>query len=331
MKSSFPGYYRPTKDEFAALWGSGIICVDANVLLNMYAYSENTRDKLLSLFEALHNRLRIPYQFALEYQRNRAKVIMEQVRNCAHVEKQLRDLYEQQFEPKLRHPFLSDDMMVNFNKIRDALCASRRSLEELLSSDPYHDRVTALFDGKIGKAPTPDELHQLYEIASKRFAAQIPPGYADVKEKSEPDAYGDYLGWVQLLSLAKEAHLPAILVTDDAKNDWWEIQSDRTIGPRAELLAEFRAEVGQQFYMYSSPQFMKWAPGTLERGIDEGVIQEVRTKLEEQQRSLSDMKRHPSDRLSDAKGGIPVSEEAPSPSKPDLPSEEPKAGASELK
>jgi hypothetical protein len=331
MKGSFSGFYRPTKGEFATLWSSAIIFVDANVLLNMYAYSETTREKLLSLLEALKERLRMPHQFALEYQRNRAKAIMEQVKNCADVEKQLRTLYEQQFEPKLKHPFLSNEMLADFNKIREALCTSRKALEGLFASDPYHDRITTLFDGKIGKAPTSEELQKLHEVAKERFDAQVPPGYADVKDKGEPDAYGDYIGWSQVLSLAKEAASPTILVTDDSKNDWWQIQSERTIGPRPELVAEFKAVVGQQFYMYSSPQFMKWAGDTLDRRVEEGVIQEVRSKLEEQQRSVSEMKASPPDRVSDAKGTTPISEEAPSPSKPDVPREDPKASATDFK
>ena len=331
MKGTFPGFYRPTKEEFATLWRSGIICVDANVLLNMYAYSETTRDKLLSLLEALKERLQMPHQFALEYQRNRVKAIMEQIKNCADVEKQLRHLYENQFEPKLKHPFLNDEMLTDFNKIRDALCNSRKNLEALFTFDPYHDRVTTLFEGKVGKAPTSEELRKLHEVAKERFAAQVPPGYADVKDKGEADAYGDYVGWAQVLSLAKEATSPTILVTDDAKNDWWQILSERTIGPRPELVAEFKAVVGQQFYMYSSPQFMKWAGNALDSRIEEGIIQEVRDKLEEQQRSVSEMKASPPDRVSDAKGTTPISEEAPSPSKPDVPGEDPKASATDFK
>jgi hypothetical protein len=321
MKNGFPGYYRPTPEEFDAIWRTCIVCVDANVLLNMYAYSVASRDQLLSLFEGLKDRMRMPHQFAMEYQRNRAKAIMEQVKNCAYVERQMRDLFEQQFQRKVKHPFLSDEMMTNFNKIRDDLAASRKSLEELFSSDPYHERVTSLLAGKVGKEPTAEELKVFHEKAQSRYTARIPPGYEDLKEKGEPDAYGDYVGWVQVMALAKDAAAPAILVTDDSKADWWHIQSERTIGPRPELLAEFRREVDRAFYMYTTPQFMKYAAKALERGVDDGSIQEVRSKLEEQQRSATEMKAVPAD----AKGG-PKSEsgsqvERPSPDKPDIPAE----------
>ena len=67
------------------------------------------------------------------------------------------------------------------------------------------------------------DLDTLYDQARRRYAARIPPGFADHKEKGEPDSFGDYIGWVQLLDYAKESKKPAILITDDSKEDWWQI------------------------------------------------------------------------------------------------------------
>ena len=36
MKRDFHGFYKPTSDEFDAIWNDSIIVVDANVLLNLY-------------------------------------------------------------------------------------------------------------------------------------------------------------------------------------------------------------------------------------------------------------------------------------------------------
>ena len=43
MRKTFPGYYRPTEAEFRRLWDKCIFVLDANVLLNLYRYSEETR------------------------------------------------------------------------------------------------------------------------------------------------------------------------------------------------------------------------------------------------------------------------------------------------
>ena len=45
MRREFPGYYRPTSEEFKALWESAEFALDANVLLNVYGYSKPTGGK----------------------------------------------------------------------------------------------------------------------------------------------------------------------------------------------------------------------------------------------------------------------------------------------
>lgn len=322
MKDKFPGYYRPTLQEFKALWGSCIFFLDANVLLNLYGYSENTREQLLSILETIKERLRIPHQFALEYQRNRARVIMQQVKNYIQVEKTFCDVYEKEFEPKLKHPFLSDEMQADFNRIRDGLREGREKVEALFSSDPYHGRITEALRGRIGDLPDSEKLKSLWEEARHRYESQIPPGYEDLKEKEVPDAYGDCVGWAQLLEMAKSEDKGAILITDDSKADWWHIQGDRTIGPRPELLAEFADETKQQFYMYSSAQFMKHSAEYLESKVEDEAIQEIKRRLEEKRRAVSEQKPEPEKAPLDLKSEPVPPDIRPAPSKPDLSSGE---------
>lgn len=318
MKDKFPGYYRPTRQEFKALWGSCMFFLDANVLLNLYGYSEKTREQLLSILETIKERLRMPHQFALEYQRNRAGAIMQQVKNYVQVEKTFRDVYEKEFEPKLKHPFLSDEMQADFNRIRDGLREGREKVEALFSSDPYHDRITEALSGRIGDPPDSEKLKRLYEEARHRYESQIPPGYEDLKEKEEPDAYGDCVGWAQLLEMAKSEDKGAILITDDSKADWWKIQGDRTIGPRPELLAEFAEKTKQQFYMYSSAQFMKHSAEYLESKVEDEAIQEIKRRLEEKRRAVSEQKPEPEKAPLDLKSEPVALDIRPAPSKPDL-------------
>ena len=149
----------------------------------------------------------MPHQFALEYQRNRLNAIAEQVRNYINVEKQLTNLYENDFKPKTKHPFLSEKMFTIFGKLQYELKKSREDYERLFTEDIYFERVTRLIP-KISNCPTDEDLTSLHEDARKRFAALIPPGYADLKEKGEPAAYGDYIGWNQLIELAGQKRSP---------------------------------------------------------------------------------------------------------------------------
>lgn len=50
-----------------------------------------------------------------------------------------------------------------------------------------------------------------------------------------------------------------IFITDDEKEDWWWVESGKTIGPRPELIDEIRTETKAMFYMYSVDQFLKYA------------------------------------------------------------------------
>ena len=275
MKSLFPGYYRPTDAEFESLWKSAIFAIDANVLLNMYGYTPRTREQLIELLEGLAPRLRMPHQFALEYQRNRAKAIMEQVKNYARVEKALADIDEKELAPKLRHPFLSIEMMSAFKRVRKELAASRKQHEILLTNDPYHARISNMLAGRIGQAPNDTAKANLYQVAKARYAVNTPPGYADLKEKGEPDAFGDCIGWLQIIEIGRAEKKPTIFITEDAKLDWWQIQGDRTIGPRPELIAEYVGETGCQFHMYSSAQFMNFARTYLKKTVEKGAISEL--------------------------------------------------------
>src|SRR5947209_6717049 len=111
MKKLFAEYYRPSESEFRRLWEQCIFALDANVLLNVYCYSEATRNEFISLLERLSLRIRMPHQFAFEYQRNRAHAVMEQVKNYAKAEKTLENLYTSELLPKNKHPFLDPKML----------------------------------------------------------------------------------------------------------------------------------------------------------------------------------------------------------------------------
>ena len=81
MRSTFRQYFRPTRDELIELWQHGLFSFDASVLLNVYGYSKETREELVTFFENNADRVRLPHQFGLEYSRNRSKVIDKQVHN----------------------------------------------------------------------------------------------------------------------------------------------------------------------------------------------------------------------------------------------------------
>lgn len=85
MRDRMIGFYRPSDDEFRAIWTKATFVLDANVLLNLYRYPAKARQDLLGALSKLSGRLWLPYHAALEYQRNRLGVIAEQKKRFADV------------------------------------------------------------------------------------------------------------------------------------------------------------------------------------------------------------------------------------------------------
>lgn len=77
-EKKFPEYYRMTENELMEIWKNCIFIFDANILLSLYRYSERTKNGLLNLMRKFFERIWLPHQSALEYNRNRFEVIAEQ-------------------------------------------------------------------------------------------------------------------------------------------------------------------------------------------------------------------------------------------------------------
>ena len=81
MRDLFPGFYQRTEEEISKLWQEGIFVFDTNMLLNVYRYTEKTRERYFEVLQRLkmQNQLWIPYQVAYEYQDRRMDVIQGQL------------------------------------------------------------------------------------------------------------------------------------------------------------------------------------------------------------------------------------------------------------
>lgn len=293
MRKSFSQYFRPQDEDLQELWKHGLLSFDASVLLNIYGYSSETRSELIDLIEKNSERLCLPHQFGLEYARNRSVVIIRQVNNYLSVEKELRQIRETHIAPKRDHPYLTEESLKAYDSIQKELEESRRVMEKLIGDDPYADRILQAFDGKVGSSPSGQDLTQLEAEAQRRYTQSIPPGFEDLKEKATPEAYGDYIGWYQLLEIAKSQSKGVILVIDDLKKDWWQIERERMVGPRPELQEEFSLVTQQRFYMYTSEGFLRAAKKFMAADIPDETIEEVKARLrsiQQQSQSIADLK-----------------------------------------
>ena len=222
---------------------------------------------LLRLFEALGDALWIPYQVGLEFQRNRLDVefgaldaydslIKDQEAIVEKARDRLRQLrahptIDVQKELAALDMFLSD-----FKGRMEAARGAHPSAE----IDGVLEKLTNLLDNRIGDKWPAEKLVALKKEGEDRYSKKIPPGYKDQKKDAgEYDKFGDLIIWKDMISKANTEKRPVIFISDDAKEDWWWIHRGRKMGPRPELIEEFRGEAGQDFHIYEFSQFLRFS------------------------------------------------------------------------
>lgn len=288
MREIFPGYYRPTQEEFSGMWQGCIFVLDANVLLNIYRYSPDTRDELLDVLEYLKDRIWIPHQAMLEYHENREEVISHQYAITTEIETALIETSQEiETNYKRGHPFadtkiITETIKEAIEKIKASIAQAESKYPNLLENDPLLERLSSLFSSQIGSEYSPKRLDEIYKEFEQRFRLQIPPGYRDKTPKREGfKKYGDGVLWFQVIDYAKSQKKPIILITDDQKDDWWRIEKGKTLGPRPELAAEIGSKAKVSFYMYNASQFLKYAKEFLGLQVKQEAIEEVRDVSEQ--------------------------------------------------
>jgi hypothetical protein len=271
LRKLFPGYYKPTKAEFEDLWKTCIFTFDANVLLHIYRYTPETRERLFVILEHLEDRIWIPHQAAYEFSKNRPEVIIRQSTVYDKIEQHLNRVVaqlEEELAHYKKHPFFgnseafAEHIRAGVQRASAAITEAKKGQPDI-GEDELLDRLSALLDGRIGPPFPQERLDEIYQEGAKRYAQKTPPGYEDAKDKTGNDQYGDLVLWFQVIEQAKSEKKPIVLTTDDTKEDWWWESSGKTIGSRPELVSEMLHKAGVAFHMYKSERFIDLAQGFL--------------------------------------------------------------------
>lgn len=295
MKKTFPGYYRPDDDEFEKLWKNCLFVFDTNILLNLYRYSSETTNQFLGLLSDISNRIWLPHQAAYEYQKDRLEVIATEEKSyddlTSSIDKTQKDLKNRLLSK--RHPYLKDaDEQIDklgeiFDKIKSRLKEKRKEYVLLTEQDRIREKITSLFEGKVGAAYSETKFEEIYKEGKKRYDRKIPPGYMDT-DKREPEIYGDLILWFQAIDKGKSEKKSIILIVDEKKEDWWLISKGKIIGPRPELIEEMLTETGLPFYMYRADPFMENVRKYLSKEITQQAIDEVKEVRERDEELLKE-------------------------------------------
>lgn len=276
MKSKFRGYYKLTPAEIKKIWSDGFISFDTNVLLNFYRYSITTTDKYINAIKENQEKIWIPYQVAKEFHDKRISVISGQIKLFDETIKSINKLEDEIYK---KHPHLTKIATSKINRNLKSIIVDfeRRNdnLDKLLQNDNILERITNLFDKKIGNPYDNKRFDKLKKEGEERIKKSIPPGYKD-KDKDGDNKFGDLIIWNQLIDRAKEKKKSFIFVCDDRKEDWWLEAHGKTISPRPELLQELFKESGMLFHMYRPDKFIEYANEINIKKVDKQTIKEVK-------------------------------------------------------
>jgi hypothetical protein len=288
MKDKFPGWYPKSAEEASSLWDKAIFVPDANVLLHCLRHPAQVRNELLRLFAVLKDSLWIPYQVGLEFHRNRLDVELGAQDAYDTLIKDQEAVLEKARErlKQLRaHPVISVErelaalemFSVDF-RARMLAAREEHPRDEIAESVGW---LTEVLSGRIGDKWTPEQFNSLKKEGEDRYSKKIPPGYRDAKKDGEFDKFGDLIIWKDMITKARADKRPIIFISDDAKEDWWWIHRGRKLGPRPELVEEFRAGTDQDFHIYEFSQFLHFAADRYPE-IKAGVEQVERSLLDDE-------------------------------------------------
>ncbi len=272
MKNKFKEYICLSEEQKKKIWEGGIFVLDANVLLNMFRYSRQSSDDLFDIIKAHEDNLWLPYQVGLEFFNNYRGIIeginkefnnlLEEINSIDALLAEKFNFNKLKNDPALNIKQFREDINDFIKQEKSKIIKWQKEFEEN-DKEAILNKILSLFEGKVGDDYDDNSLNTIYTDGEKRYKDNIPPGYADLKEKQNKGKrciYGDLIWWKQSIEYARDNKTDLVIVTDDKKEDWWYSISGKTIGPRIELIKEFDKETnGQSFLLYKTHQFMKMA------------------------------------------------------------------------
>lgn len=301
----FSGYRIATDEEIIAALRSAIVAVDANVLLNLYRYRDQTSNDLLSVFEKIDSRLVVPYQALREFWRHRRtrqsspeQARVEMVKALESAENKITSA----LDVWSKKTGLSVDEAAEFRGQSSELIASLKDTIDEASApvnrtskvDEILIKLEEILEGKVGPRPDDEIWQSCVEEGAKRINNEEPPGYLD-KRKEEYSSHpeggsGDYLVWHQATEIAKSHERDLIIITGDEKEDWWWKDRGKFLGPRHELTREFYQVTGKRVFLMRPSEVLDLAGEALKLSLSASSMADAtRIAAEKVNEEISDV------------------------------------------
>ncbi|RYF06891.1 MAG: hypothetical protein EOO77_26340, partial [Oxalobacteraceae bacterium] len=219
MKSEFAWYLGAIAPDYDHVWTTGVLTLDANVLLDLYRYNAETRDSILSAIASFGERVWISRQAAGEFFDNRRKVVVSASLDFDHAKRTVEGVRKAVIEGlvdlrKLRlvPGKVADGMEEGFTAALEQsgaeIEAARSAHPDYLHQDLILDRLLKVFEGRVGAGFEKERREGVIREGIARFKAKRPPGYMDEATKEGDRRYGDVLMWSETIEFAKAANAP---------------------------------------------------------------------------------------------------------------------------
>ncbi|ONH58414.1 hypothetical protein CcI49_22245 [Frankia sp. CcI49] len=279
----FEAFRTPSDENFRSVFSAGLVVPDTNVLLNLYRYSSEARDSLLSVLRNLGSSLWVPHQVVSEFWSVRDSVLRDPRGTLAlaaeldKVQTRAEKMITDWARDRSLSPATAEDLRSGIEAAFDAAIErigefddgdGVRYLEDS-TNDPVVSALDDIIAGKVGAKPSQAVLEQRMATGHQRVEKEIPPGY---KDKGK---LGDFLLWCELLDEAKRRDCDALFVTSDVKEDWWRRVGEAPRGPRPELVREMRQQTGRALFMVQPDGLLERARSLLNIDVSESSLENV--------------------------------------------------------
>lgn len=302
MKKKFAEYYNLSQNDYNDIWKDALIVFDTNILLNLYKCTDDTRAEFISVMKFYESRLWLPYQVALEFNRNRISIICGNSQAYSQLSKKLEEEIQKAiktvegWEKALykTHPYISlNEIKSNFTRtistVKKKLVKLETEHPDLLECDSIFNDITNIYDGKVGENYNEEQLEKIYQEGKRRYEQKIPPGYCDENDKknrSKQEIFGDLIIWKQILDKSKSESKNIIFVSNDEKEDWKLEYNGKTIGARKELIKEFFDVTGKKILIYNSQCFLEYAKSNKSPKISQKTIENIKRIAEDSKQQM---------------------------------------------
>ncbi|MEV7372091.1 PIN domain-containing protein [Streptomyces sp. NPDC090301] len=283
--AGFEGMWRRPLSDYEKGVKEYLVTLDTNVLLNLYRFTPQARNELLSVLRTLQDRLWVSHQVAKEYYSRRMTAVSEHINLYTSVPKALADSRNKAIQElntfakrRSMSPEERSKLVDPLSEAFEAVIAEIKShgqdfdlsQAKVATNDPILEALAEILDQKTGVEFEEQEAKDLLEKYARRASEEVPPGYKDAS-KAE-NAHGDFFLWEQVLREAADRKRPVLLVTNDAKEDWVQLEAGITIGPRPELMKEFKDRCGLDFLLTDLGTFLKVAKSELGAAVSESTV-----------------------------------------------------------